>query len=172
MRAILTAIVATFRVALRMMLGLAKFPGRLLGMIMGVPPDCGDIQPPAPAEDMEEIAPDNTLDRQAIYERVAAAVLSWCADSLIHGQPAPLPRGLPIVLRQWLPGLSRKEAEVVLNADKASIAAHLQGFYDIAGLRHVGPLPTTEDWPAKPRKHLAGDIAIVCSPEVVAPARP
>jgi hypothetical protein len=144
---------AMLRAAFSMLRRALALPGRVMGALLGVPAFVADIPPPAPPEDLEAAEP--SFDRQRLYDQTASMVLAWCADSVIGSRPAPLPPGLPIRVRNWLPGLTREECMCVVNADRSAISAHIRGICDIEGVRGLGPLPAPGDWPAQPRKEPA-----------------
>jgi hypothetical protein len=161
-RSIMKAIGAALRAAARALRGLLRLLGQILGYILGLPPDFDDIPTPAPMEDLDDVAGPE-VSRHEYYAKAASDVLGWCADSLIDDKPAPLPPGLPVEVSWWLPGLTRDEAEVILNSDRDAISLHLQEICEISGVRAVQRL-TPASWPASPRREPAEALVVSCEP--------
>jgi len=156
MKRFVAAVASALRAVLSVLRGLVMLPFRLVGVLMGVPPDVGDIPSLAPLENMKAAEP--PFNQQQVCDDIAATVLGWCADSLMGDRPAPLPPRLPIALREWLPGLSRQECEIVVNCEIVDISAHCRGFFAISGVRPLGPLPLLGGWPARPGAESGNEV--------------
>ena len=163
MRRILASIGAALRAAFRMLRALARLPGQIMGSLLGFAPDVDDSPQPAPFEDPDgDGGPE--LDRQEYYGLVADYVLSWCADCLIYDKRAPLPAPLPVEVGWWLPGLTRGEAEIIINQSCDRVSLHLQGIREIPGVRPVQAL-TPVSWRASRGAEPANAVAMVtCEP--------
>lgn len=127
--------------------GLARvisWPGRLLGTAR-----------PAPTENWPELVElqrqvDNSEAIADAAEKMAGIVSNWAMDSVIVGQPVPEPRP-PRVSRDvsnWLPGLSRIEALLLVGSTPQAVSAHIQRKSLISGVRPVQKL-TPEPWPVE-----------------------
>ena len=149
MRSILSAIATALRGAISVLKTVVSLPGRLIGAVLGGGAGAGAAPEVPPLRDLEaELA--ERVDRTAIYEKTARAVMGWCADSIIDDSPKPLPPGLPIALREWLPGLTRDECCSIINADKTAVSSHIQNAFPIHGVRRLGRLPALREWPTEP----------------------
>lgn len=103
---------------------------------------------PTMAEDEAEAGPD--MDK--VYKELANIVMAWAANSIVDGQPGPLPPHprLPRSLAEWLRGIELDEAHAIINASENEVSAHLRSRELIPGVRSVRPLePAT--WPEKPQ---------------------
>ncbi len=87
-----------------------------------------------------------------IYKQIADAIMRWACVSVIDDRPAPLPPGLPLAIRKWLPGLSREECEAIVESEQNDILAHFKGIYSIAGVRSVRSLTGVSEWPSRDRE--------------------
>src|SRR5258708_5842045 len=61
---------------------------------------------PAPVPLPQPLDAEPQPDQSQIYDDIARIIMSWCADAIIADRPQPLPPGLPIALREWMPGLT------------------------------------------------------------------
>lgn len=143
LRAIVTAIVSALR-------SLGRFAGRVIaapfaaiGAVIG-----GDAAV-LPTIDLPEPIETTTHDNSEAYRQIADAVMRWACDLVIDDRPAPLPPGLPLAVREWLPGLTRAECEDIVESEQADVLANLQGVCTIVGVRSVQPLAAVSEWPAR-----------------------
>ncbi len=58
----------------------------------------------------------------------------------------PIPPRLPRAVRDWAPGLSPDECREIYRSSETAVSAHLQGLFDIPGVRKVEKLPLA-NWP-------------------------
>lgn len=173
LKAIVTAIVAALKAIGGFARRVAAAPFAALAGAFGSGIDQSVVPTVAPsaADGDDEPAPGPNLD--AVYKELANIVMTWAADSIVDGQPGPLPspRPFPRVIAEWLRGISLDEAHVLINASENEVCAHLRSRELIPGLRSVRPLDPVE-WPEEPRPEYSRD-----SPEFVscdagyAPAR-
>jgi hypothetical protein len=89
-------------------------------------------------------------DQSQIYDDIARIIMSWCADAIIADGSQPLPPGMPIALREWMPGLTRKECWEIMDADRMAVSSHLQRCFALPGVRPVQPLSRMWEWPTEP----------------------
>jgi hypothetical protein len=163
MRSILSAIAAALRGIVNMLKAAVSLPGRIIGAVLGGGGAAGAAPEVPELRDLEaELA--GRLDRTVLYENIARAVMGWCADTIIADRPQPLPPGLPIAVREWLPGLTREECDIIINADKTAVFSHVQNAFTIQEVRRLGRLPALREWTAEPAylPESAGFAAIAC----------
>ncbi len=143
LRAIVTAIVNVLksigRAAGRVIAAPFAAINALIGGEASVPPPI-DLPPP-----IETTAHDNS----EVYKQIADAIMRWCCDSVIDDRPAQLPPGLPLAIKEWLPGLTRDECEAIVESEQADVLAHIQGVCPVSGVRSVQPLARVIEWPAR-----------------------
>jgi len=145
---ILSAIGTALRGAVALVRGVLSIPGRLAGALLG-----GGGAPPTGdsplVQDLARQVAKADAEAQHNYKRIADAIWHWCADSLIAAGPVAVPTWLPRSIKQWLAGLTPREAERLVSADKTAIQAHARGLYPLAGVRKVQRLePAT--WAPEP----------------------
>lgn len=117
-------------------------------------------QPAAPAVmDDDEPSPRPTMD--AVYRELAIAARTWAANSIIAGQPEPLPPKFPRAMQEWLRGISVDEAHAIINASESQVFAHLRSSELIAGVRSVRLLEPAV-WPEEPRSLDQDSYEVTC----------
>jgi len=157
MRAIFFAIMSALSTAFRFAGRVVTWPLRLFGGGgLAVPPE---VQMPVPFE------PPPAPDRGEIYDAIAQAMMSWCADSICADRPVVLPPGLPIAIREWAPGLNREECWEIMGADKMAVSAHITGLFTLPGVRKVQPLARIDEWTAEPMKMESAGFAAIAALE-------
>jgi hypothetical protein len=149
LKAIFSSIVSALRSVASVMGRVAMAPIRFIDRLLvggdgGSPPEIQEVRR---YDDTESI---DSADRQAMYIELANRIMAWAADSIVDDAPAPLPAKLPIALREWLPGVTRDECCVLLNADEKAVSAHIQRLFALRGLRPVQHLTPLREWPAEP----------------------
>jgi hypothetical protein len=170
MRSILSAVGATMRGALNVLKSVVSLPGRIIGAVFGGGADAGAAPELPQLRDLEnELA--GRFDRTAIYENIARAVMGWCADSMIADRPQALPAGLPIAVREWLPGLTRDECDLIISADKTAVSSHVQNAFTIKGVRRLGRLPAPPEWPAETAYLESAGFAAIAALGLLGPER-
>ena len=95
--------------------------------------------------------PRDAADSQALHLLNANKIMTWAADSIVADRPVALPAGLPIALREWAPGLTRRECEMLINADEKAVSAHIQKMFALPEVRVVRRLEAIQEWPAEPQ---------------------
>lgn len=132
-------------------------PFRLLGSIGGG----GYALPPEDDEDDPVVAPATPpapkIDMQKMWRDHAIVLQSWCADAVAMGGPMPIPPRLPRAIRQWAPGLSPDECREIYRSSETAVSAHLQGLFNIPGVRKVAPLPLA-NWPVDVADQMTDDV--------------
>lgn len=163
---IVSAIGAALRAAFALVRAAISIPGRAIGALLG-----GGAAPPA--EDLPEVQDLATklaaaeAEEQDNYAKIARAISHWCVESLIADGPIAVPSWLPRPVKSWLPGLTAKEAEVIVSAEKQAIQAHVRGLYGLPGVRKVQALAPLKEWsPEPPRREPAPVFAVdaTCEP--------
>ncbi|ABE39390.1 hypothetical protein RPD_2155 [Rhodopseudomonas palustris BisB5] len=153
---ILSAIAATLRSVFSAGRAVLSLPFRALGAIGGG----GYALPPEDDEDEPVVAPSvppaPVVDLQEVWRDHAIALQSWCADAVAMGGPMPIPPRLPRAVREWAPGLSPDECRAIYRSPETAVSAHLQGLFDIPGVRKVGRLPLA-NWPVDVADRLTDD---------------
>jgi hypothetical protein len=149
-KAIISAIVSALRSLGRIAGRIATAPLRAINRILGV----DDGSDPGDAPDVarytgDDEAPATGPDLDAVYRELANIVMAWAANSIVSGQPAPLPPKMPRDLSAWLPGISLDETHVLINADEMAVSSHLRSRELIRGVRSVRPLEAAV-WPEEP----------------------
>ncbi|ACF02296.1 hypothetical protein Rpal_3797 [Rhodopseudomonas palustris TIE-1] len=143
---ILSAIAGALRSVFAAGRAVMSLPFRLLGSIG----EGGYVMPPEDDEDEPIVAqatpPAPVFDLQEIWRDHAIVLQSWCADAVAMGGPMPIPPRLPRAVQQWAPGLSPDECREIYRSSETAVSAHLQGLFDIPGVRKVAPLPLA-NWP-------------------------
>ncbi|MFL9499141.1 hypothetical protein DNX69_06525 [Rhodopseudomonas palustris] len=143
---ILSAIAAALRAVFSAGRAAIVLPFRLLGSIGGG----GYTLPPEDEEDEPVVAPAvppvPVLDLQEHWRDQAIVLQSWCADAVAMGRPMPIPPRLPRAVQEWAPGLSPDECRAIYRSSEAVVSAHVQGLFDIPGVRKVAPLLPAR-WP-------------------------
>jgi hypothetical protein len=174
LKVIVTAIVAALKAIGGFARRVAAAPFAALASAFGSGVDQSVVPTVAPSAadgDDEEPAPGPNLD--AVYKELANIVMTWAADSIVDGQPGPLPspRPFPRGIAEWLHGISLDEAHVLINASEAEVCAHLRSRELIPGLRSVRPLDPVA-WPEEPRPYSGwGSPEFVSCDAGYAPAR-
>jgi hypothetical protein len=158
LKQIFSAITSALRSVGRMLGRVMAMPFRMLSGLFGggsAPIDIPEVQPPEPVEP-------TPVGNTQLYEDIANAIMSWCADSVIADRPVDLPPGLPVAVREWAPGLSRDECWTIMNAEKIAVSSHIRRLFPIQGVRPVQRLARVTQWPAEPvEPESAGFAAIV-----------
>lgn len=141
LKAMLSAIVAGLKACARMVGTMLLAP---LRMIRGAdhPDVLPEIELPPPYEAQPE-------DRTQIYQDIARAIMNWALDSITAGRPVALPAGLPLAVKEWLPGLRPDECWELMEANPLAVSKHIQGLSPLSGVRTVQSLPWLEEWPAE-----------------------
>lgn len=162
LRSIVTAIVSALK-------SIGRFAGRIVaapfaafGAMVG-----GEAAAP-PQIDLPPPIETTTNDNSEVYKQIADAIMRWACDSVIDDRPAPLPPGLPLAVKEWLPGLSRDECEAIVESEQNDVLAHFLGRCPIVGVRSVQPLTPVGEWPA--RESEPTPEAEIGSPSLNAPA--
>jgi hypothetical protein len=163
----LRSIAAAIISALRSLTGFARrvvaAPFQMLGNIFGGagdPPAVPPVETPTPDDD--EPAPGPNMD--LVYKQLANIVMTWAAESVVDGQPRPMPQKFPRELSKWLPGISLDEAYAIISATEAEVSAHLRSRELIHGVRSVRPLEPAV-WPKESCPSLERDsLPITCDP--------
>jgi hypothetical protein len=158
LRSVITAVVSALRSLGRLVGRTTAAPFVALnsligggGGVAGAPIEIPEVAAP------EVVVPSKAVDNTRLYEDIAIAVMTWCADSLIADTPAPVSTKLPLGVREWLPGLTRVECDAIIEADKTAVSAHLQRLFDLHGVRPVQPLRPLREWPPAPMPMMAPD---------------
>ncbi len=146
LRSVIGAIVSALKSLGRLAGHVATAPFRAVARVIGG--GGGDMPATAEAAPYEgdEDQPRRGPDIDAVYRELALAVRTWCADSIIDGQPGPLPPKFPRALEAWLPGITFDEARDILDASERAISEHLRSRELIPGVRSVRPLQAAV-WP-------------------------
>ena len=162
-RSIVSALVSGLKALARLAGSILTAPLRIFGGggYAGEPPE---IPMPEPYEPPPE-------DRTKMYEDIARSIMGWAADSIIADRPIDLPPGLPITLREWLPGLSRDETWELMEADRSGVIAHIQALFPLASVRPVQRLQPVEKWPAELRRPKSAGFAAIAALEEREPGR-
>lgn len=149
LKSIVFAIGAALRAVFALAGGVLSVPGRLAAALFG-----GGSAPPAedtPAvQDLVAQLAAADADEQDNWKRIADAIWRWCVDSLIADGPVAVPAWLPRSVKDWLPGLTEKEAEIIISADRTAVQAHARGLYGLPGVRRVQPLAQLKEWLPEP----------------------
>jgi hypothetical protein len=107
---------------------------------------------PAPVPLPQPLDAEPKQDQSQIYDDIARAIMSWAADGILADQPQPLPPGLPVAIREWMPGLTRNECWNLMDADRMAVSSHVQRCFTLPGVRPVQPLPRVAEWPTEPER--------------------
>jgi hypothetical protein len=154
LRSIIAAVVSALRLFGRLVRRVATAPFVMLDSMVGgggaAPLEIPEVAPP------EALVP-KPVDNARFYEDLANAVMSWCADSIIRDAPATVPSSLPLAVKNWLPGLTREECDAIIEADKAAVSVHLEGMFELPGVRPVQALTPLRAWPPAPKPVMAPD---------------
>lgn len=143
LRAIATAIVSALKSVGRMFGRIAAAPFAAIDAMIG---GGGAVPPPIELPDPIETT---TNDHTEVYRQIADSIMRWACASVIDDRPAPLPPGLPLAIREWLPGLTRDECEAIVESEMTDVLAHSKGVLPIVGVRSVQPLPAVSEWSAR-----------------------
>ncbi|WP_038965590.1 hypothetical protein [Bradyrhizobium diazoefficiens] len=159
LKSILNALVSGLKASARLLGSVLTAPLRMFGRggDAGAPPK---IPMPQPYEAPPE-------DRTKMYEDIARAIMCWAADSVLADRPVDLPPGLPLTVREWLPGLSRAECWSLMDADNNVVCGHIQGLFPLAGVRAVQRLPRVRAWPAELRTPESAGFAAIAELEML-----
>jgi hypothetical protein len=153
LKSILSGIASALRAIGRAVFGIAMVPLRLVDRLL-VGGDGGSPQEIPEVRRYEDGEPKDAADSYAFYLELANRIMTWAADSIVADAPASLPPRLPIALREWLPGVTRAECEVLINADEKAISAHIQRAFPLPGVRLVQRLAPLLEWPREPSSNL------------------
>lgn len=151
MKAIVTAIISAFKAIGSFARRVAAAPFAALASAFGSGVDQSvvpTVSPPAADGDDDEPAPGPNLD--VVYRELAIAARTWAANSILAGQPEPLPPRFPRAMQEWLRGITPDEAHAIINASEKQVFAHLRSSELIVGVRSVRPLEPAV-WPEESR---------------------
>lgn len=166
----LKSIVSAIGAALRGVFALARsvlaIPGRLAGVLLG-----GGAAPPTEdtpqVQDLAAKVAAADAEAQDNWKKISDAIWRWCVDSLIADGPVAVPPKLPRAVRDWLPGLTPQEAEIIISADRKAIQAHAMGLYDLSRVRKVQCLAPVKKWAPEPARREPAhvfDVDVTCEP--------
>lgn len=171
LKQIISAIMRALRSVGRVAGRIASAPFVALGSMFGggggdmpmapeVQPYAGDVDEPATGSDMD-----------VVYRELANCVMAWAAESIVAGQPVPLPPKMPRSISAWLIGITLDEAHAILNATESEVSAHLWSRVLINGVSSVRPLDAVV-WPEEPQLAIdEGSPGFLLSASGYAPAR-
>ncbi|MEH2512248.1 hypothetical protein V1291_003602 [Nitrobacteraceae bacterium AZCC 1564] len=162
LRAIITAILSALKSIGRFAGRIVAAPFAALGAMAG-----GDVAAAPPLIELPPPIEAATNDNSEVYKRIADAILRWACTSVIDDRPAPLPPGLPLAVRAWLPGLSREECEAIVESEPNDVLAHFNGISPIIGVRSVQSLAAVSEWAVRDSKPAQQEVS---SPPLSAPA--
>lgn len=148
LKTIFSAIATALRGIGGLMKAVAAAPGRRLMRVLGG----GGYEPPdAPAYDALADQAEIKEKSMTASAEIALIVQEWAAQSIIAGDPVPVPPILPPETRSWLRGLSRADAALIVKAEKHAVSGHLQRYFLIEGLPPVRSMAPSGAWPSRPR---------------------
>ena len=142
-KTIISAIGTALRAVFVLARGALSIPGRLVGSLFG-----GGTAPPVEdtleVQDLVAKLAEADAEEQDNWRKIADAIWRWCVDSLIADGPVAVPSMLPRSVREWLPGLTPQEAEllrllveghhyktaaVVMGISRHTVAFHARNVY-------------------------------------------
>ncbi|MBR0995613.1 hypothetical protein JQ580_33405 [Bradyrhizobium japonicum] len=136
MRAIISAIISACKTAFGIGAALLSWPLRMLFGFNGR----GRSEPlPEVAPALDEV-PDAPVDNTALYQRVAIALQTWAAESILADQLQPTPTTWPRSVRSWTQGLDRDELFAIIDAPEYAVIAHVSETFAMPGVRKLQPL--------------------------------
>jgi hypothetical protein len=171
LRAIFSSILSALRGLAGFIFSFGIAPLRLFDRLLGG--DGGGAAQEIPVvRPYDAATPHDGADTQALHLEIANKVMAWAADSIVADRPVALPAGMPVPLKQWLPGLTRQECEVLINASEKAVSAHLQKLFALPEVRNVRRLDPIAEWAAEPKPDLdQGSPSFAAFTDVGWPAR-
>lgn len=168
MRSIISAIIAACKTAFGLGAMLLSWPLRALFGFngRGYSEPLPDVAPP-----LDEV-PDAPVDNTALYKRVAIALQTWAAESILADQLQPMPSTWPRSVRSWARGLDRDELFAIIDAPEYAVIGHISETFAMPGVRTLQPL-RAQTWkrqePMDPCRLSSGfaaaaSIAAACEP--------
>ena len=150
LKAIFSSILSALRGLAGFVFSFGLVPFRLLGFLFGGAGGGQAAEIPQ-VRPYDAAKPRDAADGHAIHLVNANKLMAWAADSIVADRPVDLPAGLPIALREWAPGLTRRECEMLINADEMEVSAHIQKLFALPGVQVVRRLEAIQEWPAEPQ---------------------
>jgi hypothetical protein len=139
MRAIISAIIHALRSAFGAIAAMLSAPYRFLFSARGGMPSI-DIPEVAPAT---VTPPQLAVDHTDRYAKVAEAMMSWAAESILADERQPVPQAWPRSIKNWAQGLDREELFAIIDGPKHAVTGHISEVFAMPRVRKVQPLPAT-----------------------------
>ena len=137
MGAIISAIMSALRSFAGFGLAVLSWPLRLFGGGSA----SRSYEPPPDVAPALEIPPAPGPDYTEMYARLAVAVQTWAAESLLADERLPVPTVWPRLIKEWAGGLDREELFAIIDAPEHAVLGHISQVFAMPRVRHVQPLP-------------------------------
>ncbi len=137
LRSLLGFVENIFLMPFRMLLGGGGMPGMAEPEFTELPPE---KTAPAPVPD-PTTAKLIDLDLAMSHKRACLEVIRFASVGLRTGDTSEISNRIPKAVKAWLPGLTRRELQLLVAADYCGISDHISGKKLVFGVPKVSPLP-------------------------------
>lgn len=139
MSAIISAIMSALRGAFSFVMTVLSAPLRMFGggHVSRDSTPLPEIAPPL------EVPPAPVPDHTETYARIAMALQTWAAESLIADERLSVPTAWPRSVKDWASGLDREECFAIIDAPEHAVIGHISQVFAMSRVRALRPLPAT-----------------------------